>query len=83
MVYDQNWSQETENSPSYEVNDGFHFLEIHSLPEKMLWPGMILFGLFILVLAWKMTQEACPDWIPGNVRAKRRQPCKKRKQKIR
>ena len=37
-----------------EVNDGFHFLEIHSLPEKMLWPGMILFGLFILVLAWKM-----------------------------
>ena len=60
MVYNQNWCQETESSPSYEVNDGFHLFEIHSLPEKMLWPEMILYGIFILILEWKMTQEPCP-----------------------
>ena len=82
LVYDQNWSQETENSPNYEVNDGFHFLEIHSLPEKMMWPGMFLFLVFILIIIYKTIQEACPHWIPGNVRAKRRHRRKKKRSKI-
>ena len=36
----------------------------------------------INILAWKMTQEACPHWTLGNVRAKRRQRRKKRREKI-
>ena len=76
----QNWSQETESNLSYMVNDGFNLFKIHSLPEKMLWLSMIL---FIFILAWKMTQEACPHWLPGNTKAKRRRRRQRRKEKLR
>ena len=57
--------------------------KIHSLPEKMLWPGMILFGNFIMALIWKLMQDMCPHMLPGNTRAKCRKRKHKRKEKLR
>ena len=49
------------------MNDGFHFLEIHSLPEKMMWPGMFLFLLFILVIIYTATHAEHPLFFPGTI----------------